>query len=515
MKGNKVLQQWVYKSVPRLNTRLFLLAGILVTVLGGTRAGLAFPVQQHQHPPQQNQTQPHQHPPQQNQQQHQHPPQKPSTTPESQSQPADHSGHAPGSEAHSMMKTLSGGPFQAMAAIGSGTSLMPASSPAHMWHKTAGDWLIMAHWDLKLGFNHQGGPRGVNKAESQNWLMLMAERQFQGGGTLMLRGMFSAEPWTTPNRGFPELFQTGESFEGRPIIDAQHPHDLFMELAVSYTVPLSERVSVHLYGGPVGEPALGPVAFMHRASAAENPAAPLGHHWQDSTHIVHGVFSAGVTAGRFRVEGSIFRGAEPDEDRTDIEMGKLDSWSYRVWFTPTREWSLQYSHGRLTNPESLEPGDLTRDTASVSYNRQWHSGNWASSLIWGRNSESHGDSNAYLLESTLTLAEQNHLYGRIELADKIGLLQENIFGRAGTVDDHGHSVSSETDEHESDAERWFRVAAFTFGGVRDFIATSKLRMGIGADATFYKVPSGLKPVYGSSPTSFHLFLRLRPGKMSH
>ncbi|HXG91446.1 MAG TPA: c-type cytochrome [Blastocatellia bacterium] len=415
-------------------------------------------------------------------------------------------------DVNAMMSTITGGPFKAMTAIGSGTSLMPASAPGYMWHWMKGDWMIMAHGDLKVGLNHQGGPRGVNKAESQNWFMLMAERE-AGKGRLMLRGMFSAEPWTAPRRGFPQLFQTGETFEGRPIIDAQHPHDLFMELAVGYTHPLSENVSINLYGGPVGEPALGPVAFMHRASAAENPSAPLGHHWQDSTHIAHGVFTAGVTAWKLRVEGSIFRGAEPDENRKDIELGKLDSYSGRIWFTPTPNWAMQFSMGHLTKPEALEPGDLNRMTASVSYNRTWRDGNWATSLIWGRNHEEHGNSNAYLLESTANFADKNYLFMRLELGDKIGLLQENIWGRAGLLDEHNHASEALGDNHELD--RWFRVGAFTFGGVRDIVAESFLRVGIGADVTFYHVPGALKPIYGSSPTSFQLFLRLRPGKMSH
>jgi hypothetical protein len=434
-------------------------------------------------------------------------------------QRADHNHADPhgGHDMNAMMPTVIGGPFKSMTAIGSGTSLMPASAPGYMWHWMKGAWMIMAHSDLKLGYNHQGGPRGVDKAESQNWLMLMAERP-AGKGHLMLRGMFSAEPWTAPRRGFPELFQTGESFGGRPIIDAQHAHDLFMELAASYTHPLSENVSIHLYGGPVGEPALGPVAFMHRASAMENPAAPLGHHWQDSTHIAHGVFTAGVTAWRFRVEGSVFRGAEPDENRKDLELGKLDSWSGRVWFTPTRDWTMQFSRGHLTNPEALEPGDLDRTTASISYNRSWSDGNWASSLIWGRNDEAHGVSNAYLLESTANFLDKNYLFTRLELGDKIGLLRENIFGRAGLADHHdsaGAQPAGMGSEHDDLADRWFRVGAVTFGGVRDVVANSKLRVGLGADATFYHVPGGLKTLYGSSPTSIHVFLRVKPGKTEH
>ena len=418
-----------------------------------------------------------------------------------------HAGH----EMNTSMSTITGGPFRSMSAIGSGTSLMPASATGNMWHWMKDAWMIMAHSDLKVGFNHQGGRRGVNKAESQNWLMLMAERQ-AGPGRLMLRGMISAEPWTAPRRGFPELFQTGETYQGRPIIDAQHPHDLFMELAAAYNIQLSEKVALNFYGGPVGEPALGPVAFMHRMSAAENPAAPLGHHWQDSTHISHGVITAGVTAWRLRLESSLFRGAEPDENRKDIEMGKLDSWSGRIWFTPTPDWTLQFSYGHLVHPEALEPGNLTRTTASVAHNRSWNDGNWATSLIWGRNHELHGDSNAYLLESTANFLDKNYLYTRMELVDKKGLFAENIFGRTGL--DESHEISGEFELGDR-FEESFRVGAVTIGGVRDIVADSRLRVGIGADVTFYHVPAELKPIYGSSPASFHLFVRIRPGKLRH
>jgi hypothetical protein len=411
---------------------------------------------------------------------------------------------------HEMMSTITGGPFRSMMAIGSGTSLMPASSPAYMWHWIQDNWLIMAHGDIKAGFDHQGGPRGVNKAESQNWFMLMAERR-AGPGQLFLRGMFSAEPWTAPRRGFPQLFQTGETFEDRPIIDAQHPHDLFMELAAAYNVPLTEKVALNFYGGPVGEPALGPVAFMHRLSSSENPSAPLGHHWQDSTHITHGVITAGITAWRFRVESSLFRGAEPDENRKDIEMGKLDSWSGRVWFTPTPNWAMQFSYGHLVNPEAAAPGNLKRLTASISHNRSWDDGSWASTVIWGRNQERHGTSNSYLLESTANFLDRNYLYTRMELVDKSGLLEENIFGRPG-LEMSTLIVVGEDDHH---LDTMFRIGAVTIGGVRDIFAQPKFRVGIGADVTFYHVPGDLKPIYGSSPTGFHVFVRIRPGKMQH
>lgn len=410
---------------------------------------------------------------------------------------------------NAMMSTITGGPFRSMTAIGSGTSLLPPSSPGYMWHWMKDDWMIMAHGNIVAGFNHQGGTRGVNKAESENWFMLMGERD-AGPGRLMLRGMFSAEPWTAPRRGFPELFQTGETFEGRPIIDAQHPHDLFMELAAGYTVKLSEQVALNFYGAPVGEPALGPVAFMHRMSGSENPAAPLGHHWQDSTHITHGVITAGVTAGRFRVEGSLFHGAEPDENRKDIEMGKLDSWSGRVWFTPTPDWSMQFSYGHLVHPEIIEPGNLNRMTASITHNRSWSDGSWATSVIWGRNRELHGNSNSYLLESTANFLDNNYLYTRMELVDKQGLLEENIFGRRGLDEFHPIANRFEIGDH---FDQFFRVGAATFGGVRDVLASKKLRIGVGADFTLYHVPDGLRPIYGANPASFHVFLRIRPGRV--
>ena len=70
--------------------------------------------------------------------------------------------------------------------------------------------------------------------------------------------------------------QTGETYKGQPLIDKQHPHDRFMELSAQYTHPLGERGTWFTYFGYPGEPALGPVAFMHRMSASENPSATAG-----------------------------------------------------------------------------------------------------------------------------------------------------------------------------------------------------------------------------------------------
>jgi hypothetical protein len=384
---------------------------------------------------------------------------------------------------------------------GSGTAWQPASTPMHMLHRQKGDWMVMLHGDLKIGVNSQGGPRGVTKFESQNWLMAMASRRV-GRGTLDLRSMFSFEPFTLSPGGSPELFQTGETYKGQPLRDKQHPHDLFMTLSASYTLPVGERGAWFAYFGFPGEPALGPVAFMHRASAAENPSAPLAHHLQDSTHISYGVFTTGFTYRWFKMEGSLFNGREPDENRYDFEFNPWNSRSARVSFAPNKNWAMQVSYGLLKNPEALEPGDVRRTTASVSYNKQLNRGNWATTLIWGRNKENHHNLpstlNGYTAESTLQYLDRNYLYTRLELVDKNGLLDGADRVRLGISDSHAQ----------------FRIGAYTFGAARDIWETDKFTVALGGDVTFYSKPPALDSVYGNNPTSYHFFVRFRLGRMS-
>lgn len=388
-----------------------------------------------------------------------------------------------------------------MGAMGSGTSWQPSSGPMHMYHKQSGDWLLMFHYNFVAGVNRQGGPRGVAKAESANWFMPMAFRKL-GPGTLQLRGMFSFEPFTFPPGGSPLLFQTGETYKGRPIIDAQHPHDLFMELSAQYTVPLSDRGTWFAYFGYPGEPALGPVAFMHRASASENSSAVLSHHLQDSSHITFGVLTTGFTYRWFKLEGSIFNGREPDENRYNFEAHRWNSRSARLSFAPNKNWSMQISHGLLRNPEALEPGDVRRTTASISYNKPLERGNWATSLIWGRNHENHGGEifnlNGYVAESTVNFLDKNYLYTRLELVDKNALLRDADRALLGIADHHPS----------------FRIGAYTFGGARDIWNTDKASIAIGTDLTFYSKPAVLDAIYGSNPLSWKAYIRFRPGKMN-
>jgi hypothetical protein len=374
---------------------------------------------------------------------------------------------------------------------GSGTSWQPASVTGHEWMWMRSGWELMAHGVIFIDYNQQGGPRGAGKAESVNWGMLMQQHSL-GRGTILFREMFSAESLTSPHPGFPELFQTGETYHGEPLVDHQHPHNVFAELAALYTVPLSEKVSWELYGGPSAEPALGPVTYIHRASAAELPMAPLSHHLQDSTHTSFGVVTTGFVIDRVKLEASAFNGREPNEQRWSIQLAALDSWSGRASIAPGRNWTAQYSVGRLEHPEALEPGSQWRQTASVEYNRPFNDGGWASSIIWGRvHKIATGiNLNSYLLESTVNFRQRNYVFSRMELVDK-----DELFPQATVLST-------------------YRIGAYTFGGVRDLISNKAWQMGLGADVTFYSKPGALDAAYGNQPVSFQIFLRFRPAKRS-
>jgi len=371
-----------------------------------------------------------------------------------------------------------------------------------MQHWVKGDWLLMFHYAIFIDVNQQGGPRGNTKVESANWFMPMAYHKL-GSGTLQLRGMFSAEPFTFPPGGSPLLFQTGETYQGRALIDRQHPHDLFMELSAQYTLPLGDHGTWFTYVGYPGEPALGPPAFMHRLSASENPSATLAHHLEDSTHISFGVFTSGFTYRWLKIEGSIFNGREPDENRYDFDAHKWDSHSLRLSLAPNKNWAAQVSYGFLKSPENEEPNvDVDRTTASLQYNLPFNKGNWATAFIWGRNHLHGADgvhhANGYTLESTVNFATKNYLFTRAELVDKDDLLRLADRLKLGI-----------TQAHPS-----FRIGAYTFGGARDLWNTNKVSLAFGGDVTFYSKPETLDPIYGRDPVSWKLFVRIRPAGMT-
>ena len=273
----------------------------------------------------------------------------------------------------------------------SGTDIEPISTPSAMLMHVHGSWTFMFHGEAFLNELQQTGPRGSDKFFSTNWFMPMAQRK-SGKELLTLRSMLSLEPATVSDRRYPELFQQGETAHGTAIVDGQHPHDFFMELAAMFDYNLTEHAAISFYAAPVGDPAMGPPAYPHRASASEDPVAPLGHHLQDSTHIADDGVTAGLTYRDFRIEASGFHGREPDEYRWDIDSGAMDSWSARATVNPAKNWSFQYSIAGLHSPEALNPAqDIRRMTASLIYNLPIHDGNWASMALRGRNQSLQGN----------------------------------------------------------------------------------------------------------------------------
>ena len=378
----------------------------------------------------------------------------------------------------------------------SGTDAEPNSTPLSMLMTTKGNRTLMFHGEAFLSELQQSGPRGFDKLFSTNWWMPMAQRKF-ANGTLTIRTMLSFEPATISKRHYPELFQQGETAFGRPIVDGQHPHDFFMELAALYDYHLTEHTLLSFYAAPMGDPAMGPVAYPHRASASENPIAPLGHHLQDSTHIAADVITVGIAHRNVRLEASGFHGREPDEFRWNINSGKIDSWSARVTANAGQNWSFQYSIAQLRNPEALAPAeDIRRMTASVQYNRPLPKGNWASMLLWGRNQNVRGSNvgNSFLLESTLRFFDRNYLWTRMENVDRTNEL-----------------LLGENPEPPGFSERYFtRVQAYTAGYEREVGHIPHLSTALGAQLTWYGVPGILKTMYTSHPVGAIVFLRVRP-----
>jgi hypothetical protein len=379
----------------------------------------------------------------------------------------------------------------------SGTALQPSAWPMPMLMTSAGKWNFMWMGQAFVVATQQSGPRGGDKVYSANWGMLGAARTL-GRGSLMLRTMVSLDPLTVTKRRYPLLFQTGEAAYGTPLVDAQHPHDLLMELSAQYAHPLGERTMVNVYYAPVGDAALGPVAFPHRASAMELPQATLAHHWQDATHIANNVVTAGVSWRRLRLEASGFRGKEPNENRWNIDMGAIDSWSGRLAVFPTPNWMAQVSTGRLKQPEQFHADDVVRTTASVHHVQPSTGGNyWASSFIWARNYKTleKNATQALVAETVAPVTRRNFITGRFEWSQRDELFE------------YDHDLAHEIEERTGKSA--FRVAAFTAGYTRDVELVRNLQSGIGFNVTAYATESALKPYYGDRPWGVNVFVRFR------
>jgi hypothetical protein len=347
----------------------------------------------------------------------------------------------------------------------------------------------MAHGTAFAQYIAEGGARGSDQAGSINWVMGMAERPL-GAGRFAVRGMASAEPWTISGCGYPNLLASGEECDGSAIHDRQHPHDMAMELAAEYDRALAGTVRLHLYGGPAGEPALGPVAFPHRPSAMPNPIAPITHHWFDSSHVSFGVATAGVYGSRWKAEASAFNGREPDDERTDFDLAALDSWSGRLTVLPTSRWAIQVSGAHLRQAEAHADDrvDVNRVTTSATYHRREAQRLWANTIGWGRNAvDGESATSAWLAETSLTFSERHTWFGRFELAEK-----------------SGHDLAVEGIDTA--------LLGKLQGGYTRYLETRHgLTVGFGGSAAAAVVPASLQAEYGSrlnGGVSVYVTLRL-------
>ena len=371
----------------------------------------------------------------------------------------------------------------------SGTAWLPESSPMEGIHGMYGDWMTMVHGYANLIYDHQGGDRGGDKTFSESMFMVMATRP-AGEGTLGLRSMVSLDP-LMGKAGYPLLLQTGETANGvDPLIDRQHPHDMLMELAATYSHPVDADSSAFVYVGYPGEPALGPATFMHRFSGMDNPEAPITHHWLDSTHVTFGVATLGYIWRDWKVEASAFKGREPDQYRWNFDSPKLNSYSGRLTYNPTANWSMQVSHGKIKSPEALEPDvDQHRTTASVTYNRPLAEDNWQTTLAWGLNNNSSPGhaTHALLLESAYSLHDTHTFFGRAEYVGKDELF-EAPSPLAGQV---------------------FNVGKLSAGYVYDIPVAEHVKIGLGGVGSVYALPDRITSAYGDSPASAMAFVRIK------
>lgn len=380
---------------------------------------------------------------------------------------------------------------------GSGTSWLPDASPMYgiMFHHK--EWMYMLHGNIAFRYTNQDfankGSRGGHKVDAPNWFMGMAQRPVGKNGLISFNLMMSLDPLTEHGPGYPLLFQTGESWNGVPLVDRQHPHDLFAELAATYTYAFSKKTDLSFYLGYPGEPALGPVAFMHRPSALANPDAPLSHHWSDATHITFGVATVGFRYDQFKIEGSLFTGREPDENRYNFDKPRFDSWSTRLDYNPSENWALQVSHGFIKSPEALMPAeDVHRTTASATYSLPFgNSKTFNATAVWGMNKTAgHAADNSILVEGDIRIKKLD-AYTRFEFVQK-------------TTEELNLNPLAYGDD------TIFPVNAITLGMNYDLLKIGPLNLAAGGQLTYYGVTNKLTSLYGSGPMGGEVFLRLYP-----
>jgi hypothetical protein len=379
-----------------------------------------------------------------------------------------------------------------MSREGSGTSWIPDADPMYAHMFSASDDMQMTHGVIFAQFSHTATSRGADAISAPGWFMYSRTHPTSAGAQFGFRVMLTPDPLSVGGQGYPLLFQSGEQWRDRALHDFQHPHDAISELAITYSGQIGEAHSAYVYAGYPGEPALGPPAFMHRLLAYDFGAAPIGHHWEDATHVTFGVLTGGAASTKFKIEASTFTGREPNEARYNFDPATLDSRSGRGSWNPNAFVSAQISYGFITSPEAIAPDvNVRRTSASVLYTHPISSeAFWTHAWVFGQNNDTNGEhSNAFLYETEYRRGA-NAVFGRAEYVQKsaVDLVLPRSFG-AGL----------------------YAIGAFTGGLVRDLpLGKNDSHGGLGLAITLNTKPATLTPVYGlASPISFLAFYRLR------
>jgi hypothetical protein len=397
--------------------------------------------------------------------------------------------------------------------MGSGTTWLPDSSPTRMIDGNIGAWMLMFHGQAFGQYDNQSTPKGNTQVGLIDWEMLSALRNV-GGGLVRLSLMTSLERAVLGAKGYPELLQSGGVVDLRPIPNRQHPHNAIGELSVAYDHTITSKLATSIYFAPAGEPALGPVAYMHRPSAEVDPFAPIGHHWQDATHEAAGVITGALYTHAVKLEGSAFNGRDADSRNfnPDYDGARLDSYSGRLTVAPSGRLTLAAWAGYLADHDPIEPGiSMQRYGASaITTTPGIAGGSMSTSIVWGMNNHHH---NPALHQHDTTVAVPLHhlsTSGLIESTLGVGT-RASVYARLEEVEKSGSDLGFLT----LDLTTLYTVRSVVIGGAYDVVRFGPGLLGVGARASVDLLPNTLRLVYGTThPTGYAVYLRVRPAKMS-
>lgn len=396
-----------------------------------------------------------------------------------------------------------------MSRMGSGTSWLPDSSRVRDIRYMPGQWMVSLQAKAYGQYVNQSTKRGDTQLGLTDWEMLMAMRSI-GSGQLRLNLMTTVEPLTLGGNGYPLLLQTGGTYEHAFMHDRQHPHNAMMELSAAFEQPIANFAAVSMYAAAVGEPAIGPVASMHRPSAENDPLAPIGHHWQDASHQSFGVLTFGVNTRTLKLEGSLFNPREPDEHHLfmDYRGAKLDSYAGRLTWAATPHVVASSWYGFLNSHERLDPtARMHRYGASVlTQSRGVRGGDWSSTFVWAMNLHHHDGASHAIIHGGANASPHHHASSLLAESNFGIGKRTSIFARMESVRKNGEELGF----LGGDLTELYDIRSYTLGAARSIIAVANTQVSLGARGSVNVVPQNLLATYGTRrPSGFAVYAQLR------